>query len=62
MTTEINEMKEISGSEVHVNIYKFLDYVSNNVGEMITEYTWREVCELMKNMEDENLISVKLKV
>jgi len=40
-------------------IYKFLDKISNTVGETITEYHWREVCDLMKAMEDNKIVSIK---
>ena len=38
-------------------LYKFLYHISNSVGDTITEYHWREACELMKFIEDENLLS-----
>lgn len=38
-------------------IYRFLNNISNTVGQTITEYHWREACELMKRMEDEELVN-----
>ncbi len=40
-------------TQTHKHIYQFLYRISNTVGQTITEYHWREACELMKLMEDE---------
>lgn len=44
-------------TQTHNYIYRFLNNISNTVGETITEYHWREACELMKRMEDEELVN-----
>lgn len=49
----------ISGNYVNVFIYNCLDKLSNSVGETITEYHWREFCDLMKMMEDEKMVEIK---
>lgn len=54
-----NGAATITGDYINVEIYRFLDSISHNVGEKITEYHWREVCELMKIMEDEKQVKVK---
>ena len=38
----------VSGSYINTEIYNCLNKLSNSVGETITEYHWREFCELMK--------------
>lgn len=49
----------IVGNTTNVEIYKCLDLLSNSVGEVITEYHWREFCGLMKMMEDEKMVEIK---
>lgn len=44
--------------DTNAQIYRFLDIIANTVGNTITEYHWREACELMKLMEDEGLVGV----
>lgn len=34
------------------DIHKFLDKISNSVGETITEYHWREACGLIKELDE----------
>jgi len=45
----------------HLNedIYEFLNRMSNSVGMVVNEYHWREVCGLMKRMENEDMVMVK---
>ena len=42
--------------DTNAHIYRFLDRIANTVGNTITEYHWREACELMKLIEDEGLV------
>lgn len=48
----------VKGNYTNVEIYRFLEHISHTVGETITEYHWREVCELMKLMEDGKMVKV----
>lgn len=48
----------VSGNYINTEIYRCLDKLSNSVGETITEYHWREFCELMKMMVDEKMIEI----
>lgn len=49
----------IDGDYINKEIYNFLNKISNSVGDTITEYHWREVCGLMKMMEDEKMVEIK---
>lgn len=51
----------VSGSDIHKEIYKCLEELSNNIGTTLNEYHWREICGLMKSMEDEELIKITWK-
>ena len=44
MTQEQNQLFD--------NIRKYLDNLSNRTGEILTEYHWRECCELIKQIDD----------
>ena len=35
-------------------LQKFLEHIANNVGEVMTEYHWREACELLKELDQES--------
>ena len=54
-------MPVVSGSYINVEIYNCLNKLSVSVGEIITEYHWREFCGLMKMMEDEKLVEITWK-
>ena len=49
----------VIGSHINTEIYNCLNKLSNSVGEKITEYHWREFCDLMKMMEDEKMVEIK---
>ena len=51
----------IEGSRTHKEIYEYLNRMSNMTGQIKNEYHWREVCDLMKAMEDNKLIKVNWK-
>ena len=34
------------------DLIKFLNHIANNVGEVITEYHWREACELINKLKN----------
>lgn len=51
----------VSGSYINTEIYNTLNKLSNSVGETITEYHWRDFCELMKMMEDQKMIKISYK-
>jgi hypothetical protein len=51
----------VSGSYINTEIYNCLNKLSNSVGEVITEYHWREFCGLMKMMEDEKMVEITWK-
>lgn len=38
-------------------IYKHLEWTAKNVGQVINEYNWRDVCGLMMEMENSGLVS-----
>lgn len=46
----------MKNKELHKEIYKYLNHISNSVGKTITEYDWREVCGIMVQMEEEGLV------
>lgn len=48
----------IKGNDINTEIYNTLNKLSNSVGQTITEYHWREFCELMKMMEDEKMVEI----
>ena len=50
-----------NGEYLSLQIYKYLDILSNRVEEVITEYDWRECCELMKMLEDKKLVKIEIK-
>lgn len=54
--------KNIKGSYFNIEMYKFLNLISNSVGQTITEYHWREACYLIKTMEDNKLVEIELKI
>ena len=39
---------------------KFLEHIANNVGEVITEYHWREASELILQLEGDNNSWIKI--
>lgn len=49
----------VYGNFPNKEIYDFLNNISNSVGQTINEYHWREVCNLMKIMEDEKLVEIE---
>jgi hypothetical protein len=51
----------VSGSYINTEIYNCLNKLSNSVGEVITEYHWREFCGLMKMMEDDRMVEITWK-
>lgn len=59
MNEELPHKPRICGNQINVEIYKCLDQLSNSVGHTINEYDWRELCGLMKKMEDEKIIIIR---
>ncbi len=59
MNEELPQKRNIGGNRINVEIYKCLDRLSNSVGQTINEYDWRELCGLMKKMEDEKIIIIR---
>lgn len=59
MNVELPQKRNIGGNRINVEIYKCLDRLSNSVGQTINEYHWRELCGLMKKMEDEKFIIIR---